>query len=211
MSGATSRAGQHARARVAAIARQDEGCGVEQLRNAPAAVVAQAVIAGALQGRAGLSRLDEHQRQAHDEARQIAAVAVHVARHPHLRGMKEIVSRPVRTSRSRAGFRSPGRRVHPAGSPSRRPSAAGTGHDRRSRRTRQCVPVHSASSRTFRAAQGQDLHSAGRDRVRTMTAGPAGPRGLPSAEVKTSCSPGLSTSARSCAWHRVDPRVMLRS
>jgi hypothetical protein len=64
---------------------------VEELRHALAAVVAQVVIERALQRHRRLFQLDEHQRQAVDEAQQVAAAAVHVAGHPHLRGQEELV------------------------------------------------------------------------------------------------------------------------
>ena len=84
-------AGQRAHAGVRAVAEQDERIGVEQLRHRLAAVIAQVVVEGALQRHRWLLQLDEHQRQAVDEAQQIAAAPVHVAGHPHLRGQEELV------------------------------------------------------------------------------------------------------------------------
>ena len=84
-------AGQRAHAGVRAVAEQDERIGVEQLRHRLAAVIAQVVIEGTFQRHRWLLQLDEHQRQAVDEAQQIAAAAVHVASHPHLRGQEELI------------------------------------------------------------------------------------------------------------------------
>ncbi len=86
-------AGERAHLGVRAVAQQDERIGVEELRHALAAVVAQVVVEGALQRHGWFLQLDEHQRQAVDEGQQVAAAAVHVAGHPHLRGQEELVVR----------------------------------------------------------------------------------------------------------------------
>ena len=87
----SQRAGERAHLGVRAVGQQDEGVGVEELRDALAAVVAQVVVEGALQRHGAALQLDEHQRQAVDEADQVAAAAVHVAGHPDLRGEEEVV------------------------------------------------------------------------------------------------------------------------
>ena len=84
-------AGQRAHPRVRAVGQKDERIGVKQLRHRLALVVPQVGVIRAFERHARFLQLNEHQRQAVHKRHQVAAAAVHIARHPHLRGQQEVV------------------------------------------------------------------------------------------------------------------------
>jgi hypothetical protein len=83
---------------LAAVRQNDEGVVPEDLRDG-GLVVAQIVVEGGAQAAMRRFEFDENQRQAVDEADEIGAAFVHVARDPELRGEEEVVAGRVRPSR----------------------------------------------------------------------------------------------------------------
>ena len=83
---------------LAAVRQDDEGVVPEQLRDR-LLVVLQVVLVGVFEPSVALLEFDEDQRQAVDEADQIAASLVDVARHPELRSQEEVVVRSAPSSR----------------------------------------------------------------------------------------------------------------